>query len=299
MLRWQMDHQAFLFEAEALRAMLRLPPNAPQQLNDGTPLTPFLEQLVAQFIEMKKGDRDAALNFCVMFYHLYNAGTATTGLGPQYTYRISAQVFAGHSQTALAEVVLQVPEHEARHFGEERTWHKPDPSLLGPDQAHYRTGLKSSIEIIELMKALKAANITPDIVTASVESIVAVAAPALGYPVAREHICGVRLQEQEGRFTENLIPDYPQPIAEGKSELIRSLLPRQPILVAGDSANDLPMLTAFENTQVRLLLHRPGKGLDALYGDALMDETPQDHPVTVLQGRDANTGTFNPASVAP
>ena len=69
--------------------------------------------------------------------------------------------------------------------------------------------------------------------------------------------------------------------------------------MAGDSANDLPMLTAFENTQVRLLLHRPGKGLDALYGDALMDETPQDHPVTVLQGRDANTGTFNPASVAP
>ena len=102
---------------------------------------------------------------------------------------------------------------------------------------------------------------------------------ALGYPVAREHICGVRLQEQEGRFTENLMPDYPQPIAEGKSELIRSLLPRQPILVAGDSANDLPMLTAFENTQVRLLLHRPGKGLDALYGDALIGATHGPDPV--------------------
>ena len=61
-----------------------------------------------------------------------------------------------------------------------------------------------------------------------------------------------------------------------------------------DSYNDKPMLTSFDKTQVRLIVHRPNKGLDDLYPDAVQDGQPsKGYPTTLLQGRDMQTGRFN------
>ncbi|MBL90923.1 MAG: hypothetical protein CMH56_03820 [Myxococcales bacterium] len=293
-LRWQLEHKAFRFGAETLKSILSPPPGAPAFLSDGTPVNELLDQMQVQFDLMKRGATDAKHNFLVLLFHLYNEGTNTKGLGPQYTYLMTAQMLAGYSAEEIDKLVHYVLDQERIHFGKTKTWTKKDPDLLGPNQTSYDMGLKHHPEIINLMKGLQKAKITPHIVTASAEHLVAPVTRFWDYPVKRENIIGVRLKIEKDCLTETPDEAHPQPIAEGKPKAIKKYLQQAPVFVAGDSFNDQPMLLGFEETQVRLLLHRPGAGLDFMYRSAIQDGQPaRTFPVTVLQGRDKNTGSFN------
>ena len=203
-------------------------------------------------------------------------------------------MLAGYSATEIQKLVHYVLDQERIHFGKLKTWEKSDRDLIGPLKFSYKMGIKGQPEIIDLMNALTKANVTPHIVTASAEVIVAHVVSALSYPIKRPHIHGLRFEIEKDLLTPNPLSDYPQPIAEGKVKLIKEVIGEEPVLVAGDSANDKAMLIGFDTTEVRLVLHRPGSGLDFLYRMAVQDGHPaRSFPATIVQGRDQSTGLFN------
>ena len=296
-LRWQLEHKAFRFDAHRLLEILTPPPNAPTQLKDGTPLIPFFAQMVEHFERMMAKDKEAQQHFLIQMFHLYNEGTQTQGLGARYTYFLCAQLLAGYQIDDVHKLVKHVAVQEGVHAGKTKTWRNDSDRVMGPQKVHYTMGIKPQPEIIDLMKALKRAQVVPHIVTASCQHIVAPLLQLWKYPVTPMHLFGVRQQTLGNQLTEIPLPNYPLPIEHGKVELIQQELNQEPILVAGDSSNDLPMLTHFEKTEVRLIMHRPHKGLEPLYPDAVQEGQPaRKLPATILQGRDEITGKFNRAT---
>jgi phosphoserine phosphatase len=298
-LRWQLEHKAFRFDAHRLLEMLTPPPNAPVMLRDKTPLLPFFAQMIDNFERMMAKDKDAQHHFLIQMFHLYNEGTVTEGLGAPYTYFLCAQLLSGYQIEEVHKLVNHVAAQEGIHAGKTKIWRNDNHKMMGPQKVQYKMGIKAQPEIIDLMKALKRARVTPHIVTASCQHIVTPLLRLWKYPVSPMHLFGIRQQTLGDKLTEIPMPNYPLPIEHGKVELIRQELSQEPILVAGDSSNDLPMLTSFETTEIRLIMHRPNKGLDHLYSAAVQDGQPAKQlPATILQGRDEKTGKFNRATLS-
>ena len=296
-LRWQLEHKAFRFDTKQFAAIIAPPPSAPEALEDGTPLAPFLEQMTEHFEKMMGKDKQAHHNFIIQFFHLYNAGTKTAGLGAPYTYLLCAKMLAGYQVDEIYKLVKHVAVQEGVHAGKIKSWKTYDAQLLGAEAVEYRLGIKAQPEIIDLMKALKKAHVTPHIVTASCQHIVEPLLRLWEYPITPHCLYGIRMQQLGNKLTEIPLPNYPIPIEQGKVELIKKELSREPILVAGDSYNDRPMLTHFDKTEIRLIIHRPNKGLDDLYADAVQEGKPsRGFPTTLVQGRDPQTGKFNRAT---
>ena len=293
-LRWQLEHKAFRFDANRFREIIQLPANAPSELADGTPLQPFFDQMTEHFERMKGKDKQAHHHFIIQLFHLYHEGTKTPGLGAPYTYLLCAKMLAGYQIEEIHNLVKHVAVQEGVHSGKLKTWKTYDDKILGAQNIEYLMGLQPQNEIIDLMKALKKSHITPYVVTASCQHIVAPLLRLWEYPITPRCLYGIRMQTLGDKLTEIPAPNYPIPIETGKVELIRNEIQQEPILVAGDSYNDKPMLTSFDKTQVRLIVHRPNKGLDDLYPDAVQDGQPsKGYPTTLLQGRDMQTGRFN------
>jgi phosphoserine phosphatase len=154
--------------------------------------------------------------------------------------------------------------------------------------AQFHTALYAHDEMRDLMRALGEAGVEVYVVTASQQHLVEGAIEALGYPVPRERVYGMRLVEEGGR----LLPDsvdvarYPLTWRGGKREVIERFLPAAPVLVGGDSDTDFEMLTGFAETELRLVINRHKAGdIQAIFDDER----------TLLQGRDERQGRFRPA----
>ncbi|MBF2052806.1 MAG: HAD-IB family phosphatase [Candidatus Sericytochromatia bacterium] len=106
----------------------------------------------------------------------------------------------------------------------------------------------------QLMQRLRAAGMTPWIVSASNQWIVEAGAPYLGIDPC--HVVGVRLALSGDRLSDRLIE--PMTYREGKVAAIDQYIGQRPVLVAGDSLGDFEMLSV--STALQLLINPKDSG---------------------------------------
>ena len=147
-------------------------------------------------------------------------------------------------------------------------------------------GIWVSPEMKELYKCLQTANIDAYVCSASLELIVEALAcdPVLGFGLPAERVYGLRFVEGE-KLTVQFDSQYKQPIKEGKVDCIKAYMApaygnTNPVLVAGDSNGDVPMLTAFSDIKHGLII------------DVGRSETSAIGQLATQAKKDGNTGIY-------
>ena len=177
--------------------------------------------------------------------------------GYEVSYLWMPGLLAGYTEAEAREVVHDaVVDQLGKDKLEVQEWTSPDGKWT---QAVER-GIWFSPEMKNLYHTLQANGITPYVCSASLELIVEVLAcdPELGAGLPEEQVFGLRFVPGD-RLVAEYDPSYVQPIKEGKVSCINThmaLLHGKvgPILVAGDSNGDVPMLTSFGNTVHGLII---------------------------------------------
>ena len=126
----------------------------------------------------------------------------------------------------------------------------------------YKTGLKITNEMYELIKDLSNNNIDVYIISASIKEQVETVLEPL-----KPYIKGIYAKELEiinDKYTGEIKNNTINPVGEGKSKIISEILKlkyqKDPILVAGDSMGDYNMLTDFNDTIISLIIDRNRQG---------------------------------------
>ena len=132
-------------------------------------------------------------------------------------------------------------------------------------------GIWVSPEMKDLYHCLEAAGIDTYVCSASLEPIVEVLAcdPELGFGLPPERVFGLRFVPGD-TIIPTFDPQYKQPHREGKVDCIKAYIApaygdAAPILVAGDSNGDVPMLTSFPDL-VHGLVIDVGRSPDSAIG---------------------------------
>jgi phosphoserine phosphatase len=176
------------------------------------------------------------------------------------------------------------------------------PGAAGVVQTAYRTGIRTTPEIANLMHTFQAAGIDVYVVSASAEDVVRVFAtnPKYGYGLAPDHVLGIRLAKDESdRYLPALQAGWPVTVYHGKVDAIQAAIARVggrgPVFVAGDSDGDYNMMTEFPDTQLVLIVNRlMGGSIGKLSAEAARELGRLDAKY-LFQGRDENTGLWLPS----
>ena len=177
--------------------------------------------------------------------------------GYEVSYLWMPGLLAGYTEAEAREVVHDaVVDQLGKDKLEVQEWTSPD----GQWSQLVERGIWLSPEMKDLYHTLQANGITPYVCSASLELIVEVLAcdPKLGIGLPEEQVFGLRFVPGEEIVAE-YDPSYVQPIKDGKVSCINThMAPLHgkvgPILVAGDSNGDVPMLTSFGNTVHGLII---------------------------------------------
>ncbi|MBQ4389607.1 MAG: haloacid dehalogenase-like hydrolase [Bacteroidales bacterium] len=189
--------------------------------------------------------------------------------GAPVSYLWMPGLLSGFTQQEAREVI-----HNAivGHLGKEKLavqeWRSPDGRWGGAVER----GIYFSPEMKDLFACLKDNGITPYVCSASLELIVEGLAcdPDLGPGLPPEQVFGLRFVPSEP-ITAVYDSSYVQPIKAGKVSCIQTHMAplhggRGPVLVAGDSNGDVPMLTAFEDMRCGLIID-VGRSLTSPIGE--------------------------------
>lgn len=165
-----------------------------------------------------------------------------------------------------------------------------------------RKGIRLHPEMQTLMRCLQRHGIEPYICSASQEDTVRVFAssPQYGYCIKPEKVFGRRrLLDSHNRFTAVSDCSIPATWKEGKAAAIRTLIApqhnnRPPVLLAGDSDGDVPMMQAYKDDAVLLILDRGFDSSTRIYpliqlGTA---QKNQSNAQILVQHRNETDGTF-------
>ncbi len=207
-----------------------------------------------------------------------------TGMTPDSVHTLTREAVRAQHDTAIGEV----------------TWTSPDELAgeAGVVSSTWETGLRMVAPMQELYRTCRAHGIEVYVVSASFVEIVREVAthPEHGYALDPECIFGMMLtRADEGVFTHRPPQGVPPTQAKGKTATIRTYISprhsgRGPILVAGDSDGDADMLSAFSDTEVRLVINRVKAGaIGELAGHHHTDAD------VLLQGRDEHAGCWRPS----
>ncbi|MEZ4270290.1 MAG: HAD family hydrolase [Myxococcota bacterium] len=232
-------------------------------------------------------DSTAHDDFRTRVLWLSNALYETAGIGPTMSYPWMAGWLAGHTAQEIRILAQRAWRWVAAEPIGRGTFRTASPGETGMLHTAYCTGISAVPEMRQLIVAMQAARVEVYIVSASQENIIEGAVEALHYPIARDHIFGMRLAEDaHGRYlSEPSTRDgYPVTYGQGKVDVIHRYCAGEPLFVAGDADTDVAMLR-MPGPTLRLLINRdlPGE-IRALYELA----TPQ-NTQWLLQGRDDNT----------
>jgi phosphoserine phosphatase len=303
---YQLDRLAVRFDPEGLAAFLPAEVGGRTDLGGGVSLADVRADLLEAWAELwphvAAGDVDAARalpaheDFRAKALWLYHALEAGEGLGPTVAYPWLAGWLAGHD-TAAAAALVRAAIDEARRQPVGRTvWRSATAGRVGNVEVARATGLCPHDEMRDLATALERAGVDVYIVSASAEVIVEAAAAALGFPVGPDRVFGVRVDADAGVLTARApaLADYPLTWRQGKVEVIRRFIGRDPIFAAGDADTDYEMLTAFP-VELRLVVNRNkvDDDIGRLYREALAPSV-EGTPRTLLQGRDEARCVFHP-----
>ena len=221
------------------------------------------------------------LDFRARMYSLME--TMDCQYGSWVSYLWQPGLMAGYT---YAEADALIRDAIAEHLGREKLaveqWISPDGRWGG----NVQRGIWMSPEMKDLYKCLESAGIDTYICSASLEQIVEVLAcdPQSGFGLPAERVLGLRFVPREVIVAE-FDPDYRQPNKEGKIDCIKAYIAPAygdsgPILVAGDSNGDVPMLTSFPDMR-RGLIVDVGRSPDSPIGQ-----------LATLAGAEENKGIF-------
>ena len=177
--------------------------------------------------------------------------------GTWVTYLWQPGLLAGYDENEAKSLIRSAI---ADQLGKDKlaveTWRSPDGRWGGEIQR----GIWVSPEMKDLYKRLKAAGIDVYICSASLEMIVEELAcdAKLGFGMPADRVYGLRFVPGEV-VVAAFDADYKQPNREGKIDCIKAYMApdhggASPVLVAGDSNGDVPMLTAFPDLQHGLVI---------------------------------------------
>lgn len=177
--------------------------------------------------------------------------------GSWVTYLWMPGLLAGYTEME-AEMIIRdaIAEHLGREKVAVESWISPDGCWGG----NVERGIWVSPQMKELYKCLAAAGIDIYVCSASLELIVEVLAcdPELGFGLPANRVYGLRFVRGE-KIVAQFDSAYDQPCKEGKVDNIRNYMAPAhggvgPILVAGDSNGDVPMLTSFPEMKHGLII---------------------------------------------
>ena len=189
--------------------------------------------------------------------------------GAPVSYLWMPGLLSGFTQQEAREVIHgAILEHLGKDKLAVEEWRSPDGRWGGAVER----GIYFSPEMKDLFACLKDNGITPYVCSASLELIVEGLAcdPDLGPGLPPEQVFGLRFVPSEP-ITAVYDSTYVQPIGPGKVSCIKTHIAplhggRGPVLVAGDSNGDVPMLTAFEDMRCGLIID-VGRSLTSPIGE--------------------------------
>ncbi|MCB9763508.1 MAG: haloacid dehalogenase-like hydrolase [Alphaproteobacteria bacterium] len=229
---------------------------------------------------------------------LYDAYEFTEGLGPPVAYPYLVELLAGRTEAELEDLARRAWAMACAEVPEDRAW----TSQAGRSPAvtwAWTSGMKLNVEMLDLARALDAAGVQVWVITASGEAFIRAGVQITGFPAPMERVVGIRLQRDASGVTLPKCPPFdthPLTWRAGKAETIRRLLPAPPVFTAGDTNTDVEMLTAFPETELRLVVYRGSRGaIERVYAHARGEGTLSGR--TLLQGRDEVQGGFAPRVV--
>ena len=198
------------------------------------------------------GFRAKFLNLYSLLEHRY---------GPELAYPWMPFRYVGMNTEQIRRVTAEAVRWQMTQPIESVTWSSPQEGEVGAIEVSWRSGLRLLPEIQSLQQALTQLGIDVWVCTASfVEGIREIASnPEFRYGVAAERVIGLQLeQDSEGRYLAQRKAGSEITYAAGKTEAVQrhlvSCYGRGPILVAGDSNGDAPMLRDFADTEVSLII---------------------------------------------
>jgi phosphoserine phosphatase len=208
---------------------------------------------------------------------------------------------------SLAQSVHSEAARETREKGLKRTvFTSPQslPSRAGSVSVSLDQGFAVSEDIAELLRRMSQRGIDLYCISSSQEDTIRAALenPDFGLPKFQGAFTFNALQDKEGHY----IPSYdfvnhPATFGTGKLEAIQKrIAPRYenkaPVLVAGDSDSDVPMMTYDPSIRIILMINRGQKcdSLRSLKEAALEEERNHRDPRLLIQGRDTLRAEFWP-----
>ena len=289
--RMQLTGLCYRLRPEELAAIL---PSGQDEI-DGKPLAEVTAMLTRAYaalwplIDAGEHARAQAMPeyglFTTLLLWLTAAARRDARFGSAFVLPFMGRLLAGYTVLELRRFAAEVlTAAQAEALAEERL--KTDaPAPVGFIEAGLPTGLQVHAEMRQLMRTLEERGIDCTVISASTEWVVQEAVRLLGFPVAEDHIFGIRVGlDAAGRLTTADPEDYPVTYRQGKVAIIERFVKRTPLLIAGDADTDYEMLT-LAGVPLRLLINRNlTSQIATLYTD----------PAVLLQGLDLRTGRFRP-----
>ena len=220
------------------------------------------EEFEAMTVRLQAGESiesiresDVYLDFRARMHSLLEAMDEQWGSWVSFLWQpgLLAGYTEAEARTLIHDAIL---EHLGRDKLTVEQWKSPDGRWGG----NVMRGIWVSPEMKELYRCLKAANIDAYVCSASLELIVEALAcdPVLGFGLSADKVYGLRFVDGEELIAQ-FDPQYKQPIKEGKVDCIKAYMAPAysnagPVLVAGDSNGDVPMLTAFPDMKRGLII---------------------------------------------
>ncbi|MFX0549539.1 haloacid dehalogenase-like hydrolase [Hathewaya histolytica] len=213
-------------------------------------------------------------------------------------------LFAGMNEKEVAELTKKSNQYWLKHELGEETWTSPAElkGKAGVVSVKFNTGLRTLKEQQNLYKTLMANGIDVYICSASFIDVVRAFATdsEFGYELPKENVFAMELErDDKGVIKSEFRKGYDQTQSKGKTKTIERFLVKKhggqgPLIVGGDSAGDVAMLSDFKDTKFSLIVNRcKGGDLGKLSKEAA-DTIGKDDARYYLQGRDENTGEFRP-----
>ncbi|GAA0122472.1 MAG: haloacid dehalogenase-like hydrolase [Clostridium argentinense] len=242
-------------------------------------------------------------DFVAKTRYLYNS------IGESFSSDVSypwvTYLFAGMTETEVAELTEKSNDYWLNHELGEETWTSPKelPGKAGVVSVKFHTGLRTIKEQQNLYKTLMANGIDVYICSASFIDVVRTFAtnPKFGYELPKENIFAMELErDDKGIIKAEFRKGYDQTQSGGKTKTIEKFLVEKhggqgPLIVGGDSAGDVAMLSDFKDTKFSLIINRcKGDELGKLSKEA-SETIGKSDARYYLQGRDENTGEFRPS----
>jgi phosphoserine phosphatase len=246
-------------------------------------------------------------DFLAKLPFLYDGYCETGSIGSEYAYPWVLFLLAGHTIDEVKNMAKEAISFELANGLYKQGWSSPAnlTTHSGAVSYSFKTGLRVLPEMQNLIETFTKQGIDVYIVSASYKPVVETfAAPGnFGYHVPAENVIAMELAiSAEGVILPEYKPGWINTVRQGKVEAINRVIKQQtgkttdPLFAAGDSDGDYEMLTGFPCMKLALIWNRLKGGDIGKLCQQAVDETDNENPRFILQGRNENIGMTIPSS---